>query len=129
MAFTILPTNLNTGNQVVAFQWANITNGNAGFGYQIPNYADKTVHIFGTFGAGGSVTLYGSNNKADLTLEPGVDAGNTWVPLTDPQANAITKTATSIEAILENTLYICPRVTAGDVTTSITVVINSARNY
>jgi len=121
MAVTASPTNLRVDKRMVVFQWAGLTNGNAGKPYESTMFSDKSVHIFGTFGLGGSVTIYGSNDPNDLNTEPGV-SGN-WVVLTDPQANAITKTALAIEQILENPLLICPKVTAGDGTTAITVTI------
>jgi len=43
--------------------------------------------------------------------------------LTDPQGNALDITAAKIEAISENVRLIRPRVTAGDVTTSLAVTI------
>ncbi len=64
--------------------------------------------IFGTWG-GGSITLKGSND------------GTNYYPLTDPQGNAITKTADSLEQITELTQFIKPEITAGDATTSLTV--------
>ena len=97
-------------------------NGDDGAPIEVSNLADKSVHIFGTFGSGGSVTIYGSNDPADLAKVPGAGGAN-WVVLTDPQGNALTKTALSIEQILENTLYMACKVTAGDGTTNLTVAI------
>lgn len=128
MAFTSAPTNLKDMRQERVFSWAGLTNGSTGKPYELPVYSDKTVHIHGTFGSGGSVTLYGSNNPADLLLEPAA-VGATWVALTDSQGNAITKTALSIEQILENPWYICPKVTAGDGDTLLTVTIAAHRTF
>lgn len=102
-------------------QWT-LANGDTGAPLSLPSLADKSVHIHGTFGTGGSVTLYGSNNPADFTVAAG---SGTWIALTDPQGNAITKTAAAIEQILENVCFIAPKVTAGDGTTSLTVSICS----
>lgn len=68
------------------------------------------------FGTGGSVTLEGSND------------GVTFFPLTDPQGNAITKTAAALEVIEEVPRYIRPNCTAGDGTTDISVILWGRRN-
>lgn len=72
-------------------------------------FCDRSVTIVGTWGAGGSITLKGSND------------GINYYALTDPQGNAITKSADSLEQITELTQYIKPEITAGDITTSLTV--------
>lgn len=117
-------TNVKSGQRFRTFRWANITNGNSGDAYELPTMPDKTVTFTGTFGAGGSVTMYGSNNEADVGVEPG---SGTWVALVDPQGNPITKTGAAIEVILDCPRFICPRVTAGDGTTSITVTVTASR--
>ncbi len=105
--------------EVIQYVWV-LANGDTGAPLGIPNNFDATVHIYGTFGSGGSVTLYGDNNTLDFTNQTAPGSGS-WVALTDPQGNAITKTAASIEAVLEMPLYVAPACTAGDGTTSITV--------
>lgn len=74
--------------------------------------SDKTVQVTGTFGAGGSVQIEGSN-----------DGGATWHVLNDPQGTALVFTAAKTEAILENTQLIRPNVTAGDGTTLLNVLL------
>lgn len=102
--------------------WAALANGDTGQPLlNASKYADKTVQIFGTFGASGSVTLQGSNDPRVVS-----DPSNAvWFTLTDPASSAITKTSAAGEAILENPRYIRPQVTAGDGTTSLTVIIAS----
>lgn len=97
--------------------WTGLLNGDTGAPLILGIYGDVSVQISGTFGTGGSVTLQGSND------------GTNWIALTDPQGNAITKTAASIEQFLERTRYIRPSVTAGDGTTSLTVTVWAARLY
>lgn len=80
------------------------------------DFADRTVQFDGTFGVGGSITLEGSND------------GTNWFTLTDPQGNAITKTAAGLEVIEEGPRYIRPRVTAGDGTTSLNCRLWARRN-
>lgn len=66
----------------------------------MPEYADRSVQVFGTFG-GGTVVIEGSND------------GTNWETLTDPQGNALSITARRIEQIQELTAFIRPRITAG----------------
>lgn len=107
------------------FSWT-LANGQYGLPIEISDFDDKTAHIYNTFGSGGSVTLYGSNNPDDFDVDP---ASGEWVAVVDPQGNAITKTSKATEVILENPRYLCPAVTAGDGTTSIIIAINAKRNF
>lgn len=93
------------------YDWSGLLNTDDGAPAQLAGYADKTVTIHGAFGVGGSVTIEGSNDNSN------------WFPCTDPQGNAITKTAGAIEAIAEGPRYLRPRVTAGDGTTNLRVMI------
>lgn len=88
------------------FTWTGLLNGDQGEAATYPDYGgDATVTFEGTFGVGGSITLNGSND------------GVNFYPMTDPQGNAITKTAAGMEVVEEAPLYIRPNVTAGDGTT------------
>lgn len=91
------------------YTWAGLDSDDSGAAIECMDYADRTVQITGTFGAAGSITMQGSND------------GTNWFPLTDPQGNAITKTAAALELIMEAPLYLRPLVTAGDGTTNLTV--------
>jgi hypothetical protein len=79
----------------------------------ISGYADKTVAITGTFGAGGNVAMEGS-----------LDGAN-FFTLTDPQGNLLNIPAAGpfIKAITEAVIQIRPHVTGGDGTTSLTVTL------
>jgi polygalacturonase len=95
--------------------WTPLTTTNAdGAAIEMPGSSDRTIQFTGTFGAGGTVILQGSNF---LSPTAGTDAD--WFTLTDPQGNAISKTAAAGEAVLELTRWIRPKVTAGDGTTAI----------
>lgn len=78
-------------------------------------FADRAVQVSGTFGAGGSITLQGSND------------GTNWYPLTRPAGTAITLTAAGIAAVTELTQWVRPLVTAGDGTTSLTATLVARR--
>ena len=103
------------GNQVMLWAWLAVANGDTGAPVKIANFADMTVTIDGTFGVGGSCTFQGSND------------GTNWYALTDPQGNAITKTAASMEQVTEAPRYVRPSVTAGDGTTAIDIRLVARR--
>jgi hypothetical protein len=114
----IQPTSFNTGlTGVRAYQWV-LANGDQGAPVLTAKFADKSVQMLGTLGVGGSMTMRGSNLAA-----PVASTASDWQPLTDPQGNAVTKTALFMEQLLENPLHISPAVTAGDGTTSLTVIL------
>jgi len=80
------------------------------------DWADYSVQFEGTFGTGGSITFEGSND------------GTNYRALTDPQGNAITKTAAAIEQIEEAVRWVRPAVTAGDGTTALVATMFMRRN-
>jgi hypothetical protein len=91
--------------------WTPLANGDSGSPLEMPGSSIRSVQFTGTFGAGGTIVFEGSND------------GTNYVTLTDPQGNAISKTSAGIEAILELTRYVRPRVSAGDGTTSLTATL------
>lgn len=91
--------------------WETLTSTNAvGAAIQMGGFADRTVHITGTFGSA-TVVIQGSNNGTD------------WVTLADPQGNALSKTAAAIESILELTRYLRVSTSGGDGTQDIDVLL------
>jgi hypothetical protein len=109
---TINHSKLPSGNtRTLLIQWEALANGDDGTPVPFSQYTDKSVQVVGTFGVGGSVRLEGSNNGTD------------WATLTDAQGNDLNISAPKIEMVLEATQYIRPRVTAGDGSTSLTVVL------
>jgi hypothetical protein len=91
--------------------WSGLLNGDNGSAVSLTDYPDRTIQIVGTFGSGGSVTFQGSND------------GVNYIALTDPQGNALTKTAAALELVAETPRFVRPTVTAGDGTTDLTVVM------
>lgn len=75
-------------------------------------FADKTVQVVGTFGAGGSVALEGSN-----------DGGVNWFALSNASAQTIAITSPALQEVIEAVIWLRPHVTAGDGTTSLTVTM------
>lgn len=110
--------------------WTGLLNGDDGAPFVCPNRADKSVQVLGTFGVGGNARIEGTNKQA-YSITPGTSGGGTnlllpttdFAPLNDPQGNALDVAAAKIEQVLENPNAIRPRITAGDGTTSLTVIM------
>jgi hypothetical protein len=97
-------------NATMRVTWANMANGDDGAPVAFAQCADRSVQVVGTFGAGGNVKWEGSNDEVN------------YATLTDPQGNALDITAAKIEQVSELTAIARPRVSAGDGTTSLTVI-------
>lgn len=106
-AYTITKETTSPNTWIVS--WTGLLNGDDGQPLKMPGSSDRSFQVLGTFGAGGTIVIEGSN-----------DATN-YVTLTDPQGNTISKTSAAIEQVQEVTALTRPRVTAGDGTTSLSV--------
>ena len=107
------------GERTTRFTWSGLLNGDDGAPIEWAAYADRSVQVLGTFGAGGSAQMEGSNTDGSLN----------FIPLTDPQGNALTFTSGRIEQLEELTKQVRPHVTAGDGTTNLTVVVLARRGF
>jgi hypothetical protein len=92
-------------------QWAAMANGDTGASVALPGAVDRTIQATGNFGAGGSVTLEGSND------------GVNYFSLSNPGGAAIALTAAGGSVALGAVQSFRPRVTAGDGTTAIVVTV------
>lgn len=109
---TIESTRSATGNTLaVVFTWSGLANGDDGAPIPFSMYADRSVQVFGDFGVGGTVLIEGSND------------GEHWAPLTNLQGTDLQFTTPKIEMASEITLMVRPRVTGGDGTTALTVLL------
>lgn len=100
------------GDNAHVVSWTPLTTTNdTGTAIEMAGSSIRSIQFAGTFGAGGTIVLQGSND------------GTNYVTLTDPQGTAISKTAAAIEQIEEVTRYIRPFVSAGDGTTSLTATL------
>jgi hypothetical protein len=109
---TITHTRQDTKNsRTILVSWSPLQNGDQGDAIPFSQYADKSVQVTGIFGAGGGVTFEGSND------------GVNYAPLTDAQGNDLNFSAAKIEIVCEATYLVRPRVTAGDGTTSLSVIL------
>lgn len=102
------PTN---NSRTLLVSWAAMQNGDVGDAIPFSQYTDKSIQVAGTFGAGGVVTIEGSND------------GDNWATLTDPQGNDLNIATAKIELVCEATLLVRPRVASGDGTTSLSVTL------
>lgn len=98
-------------DQIITVTWSGLANSDDGNKIEFPVYVDRSIQVVGTFGAGGTVALQGSND------------GVTWATLNDPQGNPLAIDTSKIESIQELARYMRPLVTAGDGTTSLTVYL------
>ncbi len=99
------------GSEFTKVTWSGLTNGDSGEPIPAGLLAEKSIQVTGTFGTGGTVVIEGSND------------GNNWFAMPDPQGNALSFTASGLKRVDMNTEYIRPRVSAGDATTSVTVIM------
>ena len=89
------PTKEETGSNCTIHTW-NLTSADpTGDAIELPMASDRTIQFTGTWGT------------ATAGIEGSLD-GVTFLPLTDPSSTVISKTANSIEAVLENVRYIRP---------------------
>lgn len=117
----ITPTKREGAAHTRIITWV-LANNDFGAAVEISDHQDKTVHVYGTFSAA-TVTLYGSNNPADVGVNP---SGGTWVVLKDDGANNIAYTSNDGDAIVQNYRFITCRATGGGAT-SVTVNLNAVR--
>ncbi len=105
------------GDRAHVVQWTGLLNGDDGAPIELCGSTIRSVQFTGTLGAGGTIALEGSND------------GTNYVTLTDPQGTSISKTSLGIEAIEEITRYVRPKVSAGDVTTTLVTTLFFRRPY
>lgn len=105
------------GQSYLRVSWAALANGDDGTPYPNVSHADRNVSVKGTFGAGGTVVIEGSN-----------DGGTTYNTLKDQAGAAISLTAQGEVQIRDLPGLIRPRVTAGDGTTALQVDLIARSN-
>ena len=110
---TIQPAVVNIVGGVTRYTYAPMTSTGSDVSTVLdgPDFRHKEVQVFGTFGAGGNVAIEGS-----------LDGGTTWAVINDVSSTALNVTTAKIEKLQETCAAIRARVTAGDGTTSLTVV-------
>lgn len=105
---------LIVGNQI--YTWSPMASGDDGSPAGSTGAGDRTVQVHGTFGVGGTMLIEGT---LDMT---------NWFTLRDPSGVSLSFTSAGLKAVLENVLAIRPRVTGGDISTSLTAIIAIRRD-
>ncbi len=104
------PGEVFTG-ETLAVSWPDLANGDSGAAVTYGSFADRSVQVTGTFGAGGTLLVEGSND------------GAAYYTLTSPLGTALSITAAGIYMVAEPVKYVRPRVSAGDGTTELTATL------
>lgn len=104
------------GNTVVIYTWASLALGDSGNPVSGPGWADRSFQIEGTFGAGGTVVIEGSND------------GVNYRTLNDPFGNALSITSAGVHELTQIALWMRPRVSGGDITTNLTMTATLGRH-
>ena len=113
---TATDPDIGLGSDLEVFKWLAIPNGDTGEPALFGHYADRSVQIGGTFGAGGAVAIKGT-----------ID-GTNFITLHDVFGNSLgAVTSVGIYQIAELVLQLRPEVTAGDGTTALNVYVLSRR--
>lgn len=97
--------------------WASLANGDDGTPFAPGDFVDLSVQVVGTFGAGGTIVVEGSND------------GVNYATLNNAQGSPISLTAAGLKQVVEACLWIRPRVTAGDGTTALVATLYARRSY
>lgn len=90
--------------------WTGLLNTDVGGGVDIGRYNKVSFQAKGTFGAGGTVTMQGSND------------GATWGAL----GAGLTATTTAVADVPARPKYVRPNITAGDGTTALEVYLTAS---
>lgn len=106
-------------HDAVVFSWT-LAAGETGDYVLLPAYADRSVHFTGVFG-GATVVLEGSNEGSDGA------APASFKTLNDAFGVALSKTADALAVVVEMTRLARPRVTGGDGTTAIKILLFAKR--
>lgn len=104
-----VPTEVLAG-QAMLYTWTLTAADTEGMSIAPHEFGDRTVQFAGDFD-GANATLQGSND------------GTNWVALTDPQGNALTKSAGALETVMETPRYTKVTSSGGGGSQSITISI------
>ena len=111
------PTVSQPAKGVINLKWV-LANGDTGAWFSCQQNTDRSVHAFGTFGAGGSVQVEGSNDPAGTNA---ANPTNSFILHDVTQTTTAVFTSAGAKQLLEATAWIRPNCTAGDGTTALTV--------
>lgn len=108
------------GSDVMLIRWTPLTTANSdGDWIAIPQHRDITVQVFGTFGAGGTITMQGTNEVVASPTAP--------FTMLDSATAVLTFTAAAGKQAVTSPHRIRPLLSGGDGTTSLTVIVACRR--
>ena len=102
--------------------WAGLLLGDTGAWVQNPFHSDKTVQVSGATGAGGTISIEGSNEEGPLAAETIVSVLDDIISNTPLSGLGLL----AMGLIGENPLWIRPIVVSGDGSTDFKVIINAS---
>ena len=104
-----------TSLDVAVTTWSSMAASDDGQAVRLAVYSDRSIQVTGTFG-GATVTIGGSND------------GVTYFALTDTGGSQLVLTEAALKQIVELPVFIKPRITGGDGTTSVNVILAGRRS-
>lgn len=107
---------------VLLVHWSGLLNGDDGDWITVPEHSDIAVQVFGTLGAGGSLSFQGTNEIVATPLNPAI------LNDTRGEGNPMTFTTADLRQCLEAAYRVRPIVTAGDGTTTLTCAVKFNRS-
>jgi len=118
MTTRAMVASIPAGDQMTRkLSWSGLLNTDDGapIGPDWSAFSDRSVQVTGTFGAGGTLVWEGSND------------GVNYATLNVPAGTVCSFTAAGLKQVLEGALYMRPRVSAGDGTTTLVVTVFARR--
>jgi len=118
-----------TSDELAIIEWGPLTTTNLdGDWIALPLHRDISIHCYGTFGVGATVTMQGSNEvaaapTAAVTLNTADANGTAPYPMTFTTAGG-----NDILQVLDSPVKIRPLLSGGDGSTSLTVVLKAVRS-
>ena len=113
---SVIPYVKTKKGTITFIKWADLENGDTGQPIHMPHSPDKTFQVYGVFGSGGSISLYGSN---DLPT----DASPIYFITHLTDLDHMTYAAADGNAVIDNPNMLRPGVTAGDGNTKLTAIL------
>jgi hypothetical protein len=98
-------------------RWSSMALNDDGQPIILTRFNDRTIHVSGTFGTGGLVVLEGSNDGVE------------YLAMRDVFNNVISANTAKLITLTEVPVYVRPRVSAGDGTTSITLTVAAVGKF
>jgi hypothetical protein len=113
---TVTTTDINGDGSVFMAVWTLTTADHTGDGISWCDWTDRSATFISAAWGGSTAALEGSNDNTN------------WVPITDPQGTAITRTSNGIEAATEITRFVRARLTTPGTAATVTATLLMRRS-